>query len=300
MDAGAVVQSGALSVGDGTTNGSTVAIDAGATWTIASGSIARGKAPRSTIDVAGVLTDEAAGISHGRRAYRRRTGSVVAAAGTFDLTGVVGGTGGSLTVDAGATLEATNTIVAGLDVSLAGAGATLALADPAQFGATIDGFTAGETIDLVGIAGARAVLGAGDVLTISKGAKQIASLQLAGDYAGQTFSTASDGKGGTAITVTGEGQGRSARGGGAPSRRARTPSSPRPRAWEARGRRRQRRGPRAERGGPPPRGRAAHPGGLNSRAGRAWGDGSALVIRARPMACSLLTVRARRAAGAGG
>ena len=219
-----MTQSGALSVGDGTTNGATVAIDAGATWTIASGSIARGKSARSAIDVAGVLTDQAAGTTT-VGVHIVDTGSVVAAAGTLDLTGVVLGTGGSLVVDAGATLEATNTIVAGLAVSLAGAGATLALAEPAHFGATIDGFTAGETIDLVGIAGAKAVLGANDILIISKGAKQIASLQLAGDYTGQTFSTASDGKGGTAITVTGEG--------GAAPPEAAGPLAPRPHPFAA-------------------------------------------------------------------
>ena len=78
----------------------------------------------------------------------------------------------------------------------------LALKDAAKFAAAIGGFAATDTIDLLGKKATSAVLGAGDTLVIKNGTKAVATLQLAGTYTGDTFNVASDGAGGTDITLS--------------------------------------------------------------------------------------------------
>jgi hypothetical protein len=88
-------------------------------------------------------------------------------------------------------------------VSFAGSGATLALKAPATFAATIGGFALTDAIDLIGLAATGAVLGRGDRLVITNGVAVVATLQLSGDYTGDSFATSSDGHGGTSITING-------------------------------------------------------------------------------------------------
>jgi hypothetical protein len=90
-------------------------------------------------------------------------------------------------------------------MSFDGASATLALASPSSFAATISEFAAGDTIDLLKISATAAVLENGDQLLITKGQTTIATLQLAGTYTGYTFNTVSDGHGGTDVTVNAPG-----------------------------------------------------------------------------------------------
>jgi hypothetical protein len=128
-------------------------------------------------------------------------GAVEAAVGTLDfMAGVTGA--GAMTIDAGATLEFNKAAANTLTATFAGAGATLALSQASTFAATIAGFTAGQTLDLLGTAADSAVLGSGDQLVITNGSTAVATLQLTGDYTGDTFTTTSDGKGGTSITVS--------------------------------------------------------------------------------------------------
>ncbi len=58
------------------------------------------------------------------------------------------------------------------------------------------------TIELKARTATSATLGAGDKLVIANGSKTVAILQLAGNFAGDTFAVASDGAGGANITVT--------------------------------------------------------------------------------------------------
>ncbi len=129
-------------------------------------------------------------------------GSIEAARGTLAFTGAISG-GGAMTVDAGATLEADSTVASSLSMTFNGGGGTLALGRHAQFAATINGVGAGDTIDLLGAQATGATLQGGDRLVITNGATTLATLQLAGDYSAATFNVASDGKGGTNVTVTG-------------------------------------------------------------------------------------------------
>ncbi len=127
------------------------------------------------------------------------TGSIEAANGTLEFLNPITGDG-SLVVDTGAALEVKASAAATLKMTFNGG--TLALGDPASFAATIHAFGAGDTIDLVFRQATKATLGAGDTLVIKNGTTTIATLQLAGNHAGDTFHVASDGHAGTLITVT--------------------------------------------------------------------------------------------------
>ena len=129
----------------------------------------------------------------------RDTGSIEAASGTLEFFNKITGDG-SLAVDTGAILKVDGPVAATLKMTFNGG--TLALRDPASFAATIHAFGAGDTIDLNGRTATNATLGAGDTLVIKNGTTTIATLQLAGNHTGDTFHVASDGLGGTNITVT--------------------------------------------------------------------------------------------------
>ncbi len=204
-DTGSVTQTGQLTLGDGTSNVASAVIAAGATWTIENDSgIGRGFAAASGIRNRGTLIKSGgAGVSV-IGVTVLGAGSIVAASGTMDFTKTITAT--SLTVDSGATLEvdgSAHSTFSGPSLSMTfnGGNGTLALGKPAAFAAAIAGFAATDTIDLLGRKATSATLGAGDTLVIAKGTHAVATLQLVGDYTGDHFSVASDGHGGTEITV---------------------------------------------------------------------------------------------------
>jgi hypothetical protein len=86
-----------------------------------------------------------------------------------------------------------------------GAGAALELAAPTTTGATITGFTIGDTIDLVNVVATKATLNKFDQLIVFNGATRVSTLQLSGAYHGETFAVVSDGNGGSAVTISGGG-----------------------------------------------------------------------------------------------
>nr|MBA3812630.1 hypothetical protein [Caulobacteraceae bacterium] len=129
-------------------------------------------------------------------------GTIEAARGTLAFTRAIGG-GGAMSVDAGATLEADAAVASQLSMTFNGVGGVLALGRHAQFAATINGFAAGDAIDLLGAQATAATLQGGDRLVITNGATTVATLQLGGDYTAATFNVTSDGHGGTNVTVTG-------------------------------------------------------------------------------------------------
>ena len=121
------------------------------------------------------------------------TGTVtLAAVNTF--TGGTSLRGGILEINSGATAGKNGAI------SFSGT-ATLKLDGTPSLPNTIVGFAAGDTIDLPNIAfsGAGSAILNGQVLTVTEGASHV-QLALAG-AAGETFSTANDGAGGTAVTL---------------------------------------------------------------------------------------------------
>ena len=127
-------------------------------------------------------------------------GTIEAAAGTLDFTSALSG-GGGLTIDGGAVLEVDGSVAKTLAASFNGSKATLALASPAAFAATIAGFASTDTIDLLKVAATGASVNGKDQLVIVDGTATVATLKLTGSYSGATFSVGGDGKGGTGITL---------------------------------------------------------------------------------------------------
>jgi len=130
--------------------------------------------------------------------------SLAAAGGVLVLAGAITGAG-VIAAGAGGTLEVDAAAASTLTMMFTGANATLGLASPSIFAATIDGFAATDVIDLVHAKATSATLGAGDVLTIMDGSHLVATLQLAGSYTGDTFSVGSDHGVGTDVTVNAPG-----------------------------------------------------------------------------------------------
>ncbi|MBA3810611.1 MAG: hypothetical protein H0X27_03005 [Caulobacteraceae bacterium] len=129
------------------------------------------------------------------------SGVIRATSGALDLTRSVTGSG-RLKIGAGATLEVDRMAEKSLKATFKGAGGVLALGQAGKFNARIAGFAPGDAIDLLGQAATSATLQAGDKLVIMNGTQTIATLRLSGDYAGDSFAVASDGHGGTTITVS--------------------------------------------------------------------------------------------------
>ncbi|MBA3810734.1 MAG: hypothetical protein H0X27_03635 [Caulobacteraceae bacterium] len=128
-------------------------------------------------------------------------GTIKAVNGTLELTRSTSGAG-ALEVNPGGVLQVDAAAAASLTATFNGVGGNLKLGDAADFAATIAGFAAGDTIDLLGQAATSATLQAGDQLVVKNGSQTVATLQLSGDYTGDGFAVASDGHGGSNITVT--------------------------------------------------------------------------------------------------
>ena len=124
------------------------------------------------------------------------TGTIEAAHGTLSLAGPVTGAG-NLKIDAGATLDVGTTPASQKIAFTGGAGATLKLETPASIG-TLTNFTAGDRLDLVGASVSSAKI-TGTTLSVvtASGTDTYVSAGLAGEVA----TTASDGAGGTFVSL---------------------------------------------------------------------------------------------------
>ncbi len=132
----------------------------------------------------------------------------VANSGTIDAGGIlsisqsVTGTGAD-SIENNATLSFGAAVAAGQTVTFEGTAGTLALGNAGGFAGTIAGFAPGNAIDLINTKASAVTYNAGaDTLTVKNKGTVIATLQLSGDYTGDTFGLASDSKGGTEITVS--------------------------------------------------------------------------------------------------
>jgi hypothetical protein len=201
-DTGTIDQTGSVAIGNAGGEAATLLIASGNSYHIEGNySIALGGAATSAIDDGGLLIKNAGTATSTIAVAIVDTGAIEAASGTLALTNAVSGTG-SMTVDAGATLEITGSAAASLAMIFNGAGATLALATPSDFAATISGFAASDMLDLLKLKATGATVNAHDQLVITDGTTVIATLQLSGNYAGYSFTTGADGRGGTDITAT--------------------------------------------------------------------------------------------------
>ena len=129
------------------------------------------------------------------------------ASGRLTLNGPVTGFG-DIEVAADSTVSLGGAVGTGQVLDFNGSAGTAVLAQPKTFGATIDGFLPGDTIDLLGIGTATlASLGTGNKLVIAGGSTGAVTLQLdpSQHYAGSTFVCASDHRSGasagTLVTI---------------------------------------------------------------------------------------------------
>ena len=108
---------------------------------------------------------------------------------------------GAITLASGGVAEFSGADIASVAVKfLDGAADVLKIDTTASFASAIQGFAAGDTIDLAGVVATGATW-AGNVLTVAESGGASLALALNGAYAGATFNTSSDGAGGTDITL---------------------------------------------------------------------------------------------------
>jgi hypothetical protein len=128
------------------------------------------------------------------------TKTISAAGGVLEVDGTVTGAG-RFDIGVGSELRLDQAATA-VTATFAGADGTLAMADPDAFNGKIAGFAAGDTIDLVGLVATSVTRTRGtDILVFSNDGATVAALTLTGDYLGDTFHVASDGAGGTNVTL---------------------------------------------------------------------------------------------------
>ena len=197
---GAGVQTGSLTLGDAVSGTATLEILKTGSWNIGGGSIVGGGGSGARVVNFGLMTRSGgAGLST-VSVYLTNDGTFEATGGTTDFTNRLFGTG-SLKIDAGATLETDNIVIKTLTANFSGTNAVLAIGNAKVFAATISGFAASDTIDLLNLKATGASVNGSDQLVVVNGATTVASLQLTGAYAGATFNLASDGHAGTNITL---------------------------------------------------------------------------------------------------
>jgi len=164
-------------------------VEGGSTADATAGSILKLAAGTGTGSISGIGVD-----------YTGFATVELAANAVWEITGSTG----EIFVGASADIIIEGMAGAGETVALTGAGATLSLADPAQFSGTIANFGAGQTIDILDLQFNTAnsvTLLSGDVLEIlAQGQSFALQLDQAGNYANDAFHLASDGGDGTDIT----------------------------------------------------------------------------------------------------
>jgi hypothetical protein len=194
---GTMNQLGTVTIGTDAASAHLSILKSGA-WDLDGGVVTGGAASGDMITIDGALANIAGASDIG--VVTSDDGTIEVAAGSLDISNALGGTG-PLTIDAGATLEANSVVGGTLTVDFNGASATLGLSRPREFAATIAGFAAGDTIDLLHIKATGASINASDQLVVVNGAATVATLQLSGAYSGATFTVGADKHGGANITL---------------------------------------------------------------------------------------------------
>jgi hypothetical protein len=181
--------------------------DAGATFTITCNGSISGYSGNMSLINAGTLIKSGSAGNTTIGVLFNNVGTVSVTTGTLELVGDVIGPGGVFKISSGSILEADAALPKSQAVRFGAGGGKLVLNDPAEFGATISGFGAGDGIDLTGYAfsgkpKASFVENAGKtqgVLTITDG-KQTLKMTLFGQYVAAGFHLTHDSGAGTAVT----------------------------------------------------------------------------------------------------
>jgi VCBS repeat-containing protein len=186
--------------GGSITDNGTVHVDTARTLTLNGVTVTGGNLTNDgTIETAATTSMNGVGITN--------AGTIEATSGVLKVTGSVQGSG-SIQVDAGAFLELDATVAATQKIVFNGAGSSEVQLDASTFGGQIQGMAATDEIDLRTIGYGLSTTGTyvsnanndGGVLTITDGTHSI-SMTLVGDYRHAHFAGASDGHGGTLITL---------------------------------------------------------------------------------------------------
>ena len=215
---GGVALTGAVAAGT-LTDAGTLSLEGGATLTAGNASLS-GTLDVDALSAAAIGTGARAGagtLAIGAGAMLSGSGAINVDSGNIALAGTLAAAGGALAVfgsitgagtlaiGAGATLFAAGAAGSGLTAAFTGAGATLELfGAAATFSATIEGFAAGDAIDIASDSIETATW-AGGVLTLTDSAGTTLALALP-DQPGTSYDAASflvlpDGLGGTEIVL---------------------------------------------------------------------------------------------------
>jgi len=198
-DTGAILDSGNLLLGNGSGTVA-LAITGGASFdfTADDGNIVNGTS--AILTNAGTLAKTGGTNTSTIGLAFTNSGTVDAASGTLKLTGSVAGSG-RLQIEAGDTLELASGTIAGANtIALNGAGATLKLDSNTAATLAATGFGVGSRIDLATAASATASI-SGNTLTVTPSGGSALKFVSATSLTGAQVSTASDGSGGTVITL---------------------------------------------------------------------------------------------------
>ena len=224
-DAGLITQDGPLTLGAATSDTAQLTIDAGATWAITGDATMFGL---GTVALANAGTLEKTGADGVSRigAPIVNTGAIAALSGTLDLAGALTNDGtvnvadsvliveasigadaaavGTLALAGSGTLIAPAAIAASQTIALSGTGNRLVIGAPGSVGAPITGFTAGDTIDLPGLAASGYAYAAGILTltdTLNGVTTTVATLALPGLATPAALALLADGGGGTALVL---------------------------------------------------------------------------------------------------
>jgi hypothetical protein len=190
-----------MSLGGGSVGQAALLVAQGATWTMYSGIVMIRGAPDSTLDVEGTFIGVCGSAPSRVQNATKVGGAIEAATGTLNFSSTLTGTG-VLTIDTGATLQVESPVASTLTATFNGPTSTLAISHTdTSFFATISGFATSDAIDLLNTAATGASVNGNDQLVIVNGTKTVQTLQLTGNYSGDTFAAASDGNGGTDVTI---------------------------------------------------------------------------------------------------
>lgn len=163
-------------------------IDAGASWTLTG---ANGFAAGSTLTNAGTLTIRDTTLSDAGLVINNGSIQIDPSAVTFDsLTGT-----GTIAIDSGGTLDTIGSVSAGETVVFSAVGGLLGV-NPTAFAGRIDGFAAGDTIELTGVTdGVSAEIINANTLQIERTGHPAVDLTLdpSIDYAGNNYAVSADG-----------------------------------------------------------------------------------------------------------
>jgi hypothetical protein len=205
---------GDLTVGDASQDAAALDNASTGTYDITDNSgLKRGAAAGSSIDNAGLFEKTGGSGASKVMVAVANSGSIVVSSGTLDFERAITGAG-KATVKSSAKLEFDGSVASGESVDFSGGGGELILAKilsgtSQQFHAEIDGFKAGDTIDVGAPFGSGTSLhfvenGAGTqgTLTITQGSSHVA-LTFLGAFTPGDFHHAGDGHGGMDITYGG-------------------------------------------------------------------------------------------------